>query len=246
MNDTHLAVILSDIHKPIHDVAALAAVEKLLKHRQPEVIVQLGDLLDMGSLGHFVKHPKIVGTLQEEFDLGYEFWRNIREICPDSICVQIEGNHERRLQRELWNHPQFHSLRSMTAPAQLRLEELDVNWVPKQNNWFLCPELLITHGTAVRSKSGYSATVEMENRGVSGISGHVHRLSLVTRTNMRGTMTWCEAGHLLDLSKVDYMEGQANWQQGFAVVYFNDLMYQVQPIPVQDGRFVFEGRVYEG
>lgn len=243
-NHVHLAVILSDIHKPIHDVKALAAVEQMLEARQPDVIIQLGDLLDLGSLGHFIKHPAIVGTLQEEFDMGYEFWKNIRTICPNSYCIQIEGNHEKRLQRELWNHPQFHSLRSMTAPAQLRLEELNVQWVPYRTNFFLCPELLITHGTAVRSKSGYSATTEMENRGVSGVSGHVHRLGLVTRTNMRGTMTWCEAGHLLDINKVDYVEGQANWQQGFATVYFNDDFFQVQPVPISNGQFVFEGKLY--
>lgn len=244
--EVHLAVMLSDIHKPIHDVKALSAIQDLLEDHQPELIVQLGDLLDLGSLAHFIKHPAITGTLQEEFDLGFEFWQEVRERCPESICVQIEGNHEKRLSRELCSHPQFHSLRSLTVPAQLRLDELDVNWVPYKKNWFMQKNLLITHGTTVRGKSGQSGMTEMENRWVSGISGHVHRLSLVTKTTMQGTSVWAEAGHLVDLEQVDYLDGQANWQQGFVIVYFDDESFQIQTIPINNGRFIFEGKVYKG
>jgi uncharacterized protein CbrC (UPF0167 family) len=39
--------------------------------------------------------------------------------------------------------------------------------------------------------------------------------------------------------------GYANWQQGFAVAYVKDRKVQVIPMPINNGTFIFEGKLYE-
>jgi hypothetical protein len=41
-----------------------------------------------------------------------------------------------------------------------------------------------------------------------------------------------------------YTRGYANWQQGFAVAYVKERKVQVIPIPINNGTFIFEGKLY--
>jgi hypothetical protein len=54
-------------------------------------------------------------------------------------------------------------------------------------------------------------------------------------------------GNLVDLasSGMSYTRGYANWQQGFAVAYVKDRKVQVIPIPINNGTFMFEGKLYQ-
>jgi hypothetical protein len=56
-----------------------------------------------------------------------------------------------------------------------------------------------------------------------------------------------EVGNLVDLasSGMSYTRGYANWQQGFAVAYVQDRKVQVVPIPINNGTFIFEGKLYQ-
>lgn len=241
-DDAALCVYVSDIHFPFQCDHALEAVENLIWDQQPEEITQLGDILDCKALGRFVNAPEAPGSLQAEFDRGAAWWGRMRQLAPRAKLRQVQGNHEHRLQRILWETPGLYGIRDLSMQRQLRLEDHGVEWV--EEGFEQAPGFWVHHGEIVRSKSGYTATGEMERQGCAGVSGHTHRCGQVFRTDRRGTRTWIEAGYLGDRPKFTYYKGH-DWQQGLAYAYVGDGWYGAGVLQVHPGcRIAFGGRIY--
>ena len=108
-------------------------------------------------------------------------------------------------------------------------------------------EFLIKHGNIVRTRSGYTATGEREKAGISGVSGHTHRLSQVYNTNYRGMTTWVECGCLCQLNP-EYAEGQiVDWQSGLGYGYFekNNHRFVLHTVPIIGGVMTYDGQRIE-
>jgi hypothetical protein len=108
--------------------------------------------------------------------------------------------------------------------------------------------LLVKHGNTVRSKSGYSATAELERAWVSGLSGHTHRAGQVYRRNSGGAYTWAECGCLCDLAP-EYAEGQImDWCHavGYGEIEKGGNRFVVNVYPIVNGRVVFGGQEVRG
>jgi hypothetical protein len=102
---------------------------------------------------------------------------------------------------------------------------------------------LVKHGNVVRTRSGYSATGELEKTGVSGISGHTHRMSQVFKSHYGGMYTWAELGCGCKLD-AEYLEGQvADWQHGIGWGYFKkgDDNFTIHVAPIIKGKLIFDG-----
>lgn len=203
-------IAIGDIHFPYQNDNALHHVLSFIEKFKPRFIFLLGDIIDCYSLSRFDKDPSRILSLQKEFDLANSFIRKLKEICPYAKIVYIEGNHERRFQKYLNNHPEISSLRSLTVPTMLGLDALGIGY--KKEYYF--GDIVLTHGEIVRKYSGQSARAEMDRNDLSGISGHTHRLSLVYRTTPHRIIQWAEAGCLCGLCP-DYIEGVPDWQNGF-------------------------------
>ena len=170
-------VILPDFHVPYHDKNAIDLTLKYIKKNKPDRIVQIGDFQDFYSVSKFDKDPKRIDTLQDELDIGYDIWKDIKKSSKKSKLVYLEGNHEFRLRKYLWRHPELHSLEILKLENVLKTKELGIKFYRNVDTFYLKPNLIATHGAKddgckLSQHSGYSAKNTLEKVGINGISGH--------------------------------------------------------------------------
>lgn len=238
-------LILSDTHVPYHDKKAVALTLKIIKAFRPHTIIHIGDLLDFMGLARFDnKDPRKLGKLQDELDQAYGLLRDWREAAPNAEFYYLRGNHEYRLTKYVRNFaPEFHNLPGLTLPKMLSLDDLQIKYIERGAMDY--HGLLVKHGDVVRSRSGYTATAELEKSGSSGLSGHTHRLGQVYSSNRSGMYTWVEAGCICR-KDMDYLEGATpNWQTGIAFGYFTtdrNKRFEIHTLPFINNKVTLEGQ----
>src|SRR5512133_1489486 len=87
-------VILGDLHVPFHSIPACAAALALIRLVQPQRIVQLGDLWNMGAVSH---HPRPLGGRENHAGAlaqGRAFLEALRKAAPGSEIHVVLGNHD--------------------------------------------------------------------------------------------------------------------------------------------------------
>ena len=99
------------------------------------------------------------------------------------------------------------------------------------------------------------AVVKVANDwGCSVLYGHSHRMRSFFKTTFSTTHGVWENGYLADPKIAhQYLTGLANWQQGFAVVYWDKKTgwFHVDQVPVcrvegkELKRFIYRGEIYE-
>lgn len=206
---------ISDVHVPFHDDNAVTKALAVIKKWQPDILYLNGDIIDFYSISAYDKDPARLLLLQEEIDKTIELFGKIRHAVGEGCSiVYLEGNHEARLQKYLARHPEISQLNCLKLEELLKLSDFDIHLHP--NLMAVIGDTIVTHGTIVRSKSGYTGHGQLEKWGMSGISGHTHRLSAVHRTTFGSDYVWLEQGCLCDLHP-SYVDGTPDWQQGFAI-----------------------------
>lgn len=175
-------------------------------------------------------------------------------LVPGARRYLLEGNHEDRLRRALWNMngaaEAFHSLRvfakMMTWPVLLDLERIGWKWLStqEQTRTKILPKFIVKHGTVIRKHAAYTARGEWEKYGKSGASGHTHRLGMFMHRDHNGNHVWVETGCLCTLEP-HYMP-DPDWQQGFLIMTFENTTgaFQAEPVYIHHGLAVWRGKVY--
>lgn len=245
-------IAVSCLHVPFHHKKSLNAFLKFVTWFQPNKIYLTGDILDLQPLSAFrdSKIPKVQGSLENELKETKEVLALIRKVAPQATVYYLEGNHEKRLLDYLVEHaPALFGYPSLTIPTMLELDRLNIQWVPDRGGRKEYRFLTI-HGDVVRKNSGDTAKAELETKGISGMSGHTHRLGIYSVTDEMGTRRWYEIG-TVSRYNVPYIEGRkANWQRGFATVYVskdnNGKNVHGVLIPIVDGKICFWGQEFIG
>jgi calcineurin-like phosphoesterase family protein len=250
---TITALLYGDIHFPHQDDEGLSIVRQIAFLLQPDVLCNMGDMLDCTSLSRFDKDPAALESIQDEIDLARVHLAQMRQLSPLSRVVLLEGNHEDRLRRTLWGMKgeasvlnkltKFQEL--MTWPALLDLDALGVEFVPygQQSKFDFLPKFILKHGDTVRGYSAYTARGEMEKYNFSGASGHTHRLGQYFRRDRNGAHVWIETGCCCSLTP-QYV-ADPNWQNGCVVLTFERETGAVHAelINIVNGMAVWRGNV---
>lgn len=169
---TTTAVIAQDFHFPYHDETCLKLFLKFIKETRPDQIIIPGDLVDFYSISKFSKDPSrmLEANLSKELALVARFWMAIRNASKRSRIVYTPGNHEDRLQHYVWqNAPALAFLDELKLERLLKLKEYGVEY---HKEYYWLGDLLVTHGSRISKHAGWSAKMEFEKNGCSGISGH--------------------------------------------------------------------------
>jgi len=246
------AVIYGDTHVPFHDPQAVRLVQAIVKDLKPDVILNVGDLVDCWQISRFDKDPTRRDALQDNIDEARAHLAEMAHLSPKSRRVLLEGNHENRLTRLIWGLEgaarELPKLRlfqqSMTWPTLLELDAIGWEWVPDrlQSRTPILPKIITKHGTIVRKWSAATAKGEWEKYGASGLSGHTHRLGHFLHRDHNGTASWIETGCtcLLDPPYgTDF-----DWAQGCVVIHWNKdrrLMHP-QVLNFRDGSVLWRER----
>lgn len=242
-NHKDKVISLNDWHVPFHDPRVVELQLAFCREEQPKIII-LHELHDFYDVSRYDKDPSRKENLQDELDMVENYIRRLREYCPRSRIVFITSNHLDRLKKYLWSKaPALHSLRALNIKSLLNLDKYRVEF----KTTFIYKKVLFKHGEIVRRYSSYTARAEFEKEGMSGNSGHTHRLGVYFHRLRGGSYVWVESGCACDLNP-EYIEGIANWQHGFSVFGFDRKGNHFYPtvVPIIDYRIDWGSKTYIG
>ena len=229
-------VFIGDFQYPFQDDRAVQAAINTMARIQPNAIHFVGDVLDFYQLSDYTRDPaKRTGLFEDISNLG-TLLRYIRVNFPNARIEWEDGNHEDRLRRYLWKKaPELADFPSLRLEELLGFKELEVSWRPYNQGQLLANgNFLVTHGNVVRNASAYTAKANLDKYGVSGISGHTHRLGSHYKRNLGGLFAWFENGCLCKLEGMEYIN-HPNWQQGFSVGTFKGSRFHIDQVPIVKG-----------
>lgn len=242
---TEIVVFVSDIHVPFHDPRMVEASWELIRDVAPHRVVLNGDIADFFQLSRFNKGLDRLDTLQQELDDANKIRAGYRAVAPDALIEELEGNHDSRLRTFVqMNARALTSLRNLQPAALNAWTENEITPHGEQG-FLLRPEFLVRHGTSVRGEAGATAKAELTAAGISGVSGHTHRLANYTKAGYV-QRSWWEGGCLCRTDP-DYVSGGSpNWQQGLLVGQFStsSSAFVIEPVYRYEDSLIFGGRRY--
>ena len=237
------SLFISDVHIPFEDVSAVKIIYNFVGWFKPNYLFLLGDICDFYAISKFDKDPQRANKLQEELTKTSKFLGKLRNLT-DAKIIYFEGNHEARLTKYLWQHPEIAGLNAVKIENLLGLTEANIEYVTTLEE-FDYHSFQIEHGDIIRKHSGYTARGQIEKRGVSGISGHTHRLGTHYLTNMGGDFIWLENGCLCNRNP-EYVK-RPNWQNGFSVGWFKlkDNRFAIEQVCITGDKAVYAGKEFK-
>jgi predicted phosphodiesterase len=232
---TKKILILSDIHFPYHNAAALRAAIKYGLEQGVDCIILNGDILDFYALSDFSKDPS-KPTFRKEIKLGKWFLNELRMAFPKAQIYYKIGNHEMRLERYLMvKAPEILDCEEFRLEILLEFAKHHVILIDKYTV-IKAGNLNIIHGHEYKGAGGvYPAKYIYGKSKVNTICGHYHRSSTYLDKNMDGHYHGgFSTGCLCELSP-DYMPYN-EWVHGFAVVTMKPGgNFSVQNLTIENG-----------
>jgi len=220
-------LFLPDLHCPDYNKKIFKSVIDFARDYKPHVVHVIGDWMNFTTISKFDVVEDYNVTLADEIKEGRKLLKEtvdtIREASPEAKFKFYEGNHEFRLAKYLARDAvalrgltDIYDADILTLPHLLGLKELGVEWhkyidVHREDN------VIIEHGHIVRSKSGYTASGQIDKRGQSGFSGHTHRLAMISRNQGGAVKFWVECGSLCNLKPTPRYAVEPDWVNGFAI-----------------------------
>jgi UDP-2,3-diacylglucosamine pyrophosphatase LpxH len=270
------AVIIPDLQIPHHDEKAVEVALEIVRDVKPDKITILGDPLDLAAFSKYEQRPEFASQTQEAINYFHQLLVKLRKLAPSAEIVVLEGNHDARLTKSILKNSMnaFGLKRAdepegwpvMSVPYLCAFDQLDVEYLAgyPANRYWINENLQVRHGQLAR-KGNTAVEVAREER-VSTIFGHVHRVEnqYLTYTHYSGGKTigaWsigclCKIDGSVPSTKNGYdLEGRPvtnyeNWQQGLAVVDYEDGdgAFSVQAVYINtfdNYKTVYGGKVYE-
>jgi hypothetical protein len=238
------SVCFGDVHLPFHDPKAVDLLLLFIKFYQPDKIFINGDLIDCWAISKFAKSLNIDSPLKTEFELGREFFKSLRTICPKAHIIYIYGNHEFRFERYLAERAEdFYDIRGMTLKEQLDCDLYKIEVVNNhlKENFYRYGHILIGHFNKVQKHAGYTAKNLLDEKGMSLIQAHTHRLAHIFKRDYENTKAGAESGCLCDLNP-PYIS-IPNWHLGFVTITtFPDGFFGITLRPIVEYNGVYKLR----
>ena len=243
------SIYLSDLQIPFADWPAMKLVEHFMKDWQPDRIFYVGDIADFYGISKFDKNPGRRFRLQDERQWTMDMLDRHERLVPAAERVWLDGNHEERIVRYLWEKaPELADLRNedtgelaLGIPALFGLNKREIQYTSYAGHVDYLG-FLITHGNLLSKHSSYTAKQMSERFRSSGLSAHSHRLGMYNWTGIGGPQAWYENGCLCRMDP-DYTHNP-NWQQGFHIGVVVDQKVHIAPAIIFNESMYLEGKVY--
>lgn len=211
-----------DLHFPFHDAKSLARVYDAIADLKPDVVIQLGDVLDMYAWARFARSLDVM-TPAEELRQGigdYQvFWKTVKKIVgTKKRMIQLGGNHTDRMVKLAANKaPELTHLIDIRKAMHMDGLELHVD----SHDEVEISGTIYVHGWL----SGIGKHARYFNMPV--VHGHTHTGGLWTQTFRKAgsknthVLFELDCGHLADPFQVPLMyraTKTTTWTKGFGVV----------------------------
>lgn len=233
-------LILSDLHIPYHNIAALkCAIEYGVKERVNTIFIN-GDLLDFHGLSRFLKDPR-KRNVREEMDACIEFLTGLRKTFPKASIYYHHGNHDIRYEHWLMAHPEvfgdpYYELENRLGLNKLCIKTIDDKTITKAG------KLSITHGHYIfrgASSPVSPARTMLMKAKQSMVCGHTHKISEATAMNLDGDIYTCfSTGSLCELLP-DYTPMCNDYSHGFAhAIIHADNSFTIKNFRIHKGKIL--------
>ena len=251
-----VSIHFGDVHYPHHDERCLSILHQIIEITDPTVVVDHGDTLDAEQLGRWAKDPHKRVTLADEIRMGVKHFGLITSLTrPDCHHIWLEGNHEDRLRRTIWDMADRraagelltlpHVREALQWGSLLGLDSLGWEQYPYQathdrrNFCLLFDRIVLKHGA---STGQHPAQAEFKKYGKSGISGHTHKMASHHHRDWNGQLRWTCLG-LMGRIREDYVD-HAAWQQSLAVVTWSKdkSRWGMEHVQIINGECHFRGQ----
>jgi predicted phosphodiesterase len=233
-------LILSDIHVPYHDVAAIhCAVNEGIRQKCDTIILN-GDFMDCHEISRFEK-DKFKRTFVQEVQLTKQLFSWLRYKFPKALIYNKLGNHEVRYKAYLRkNASALEGLESFELENILDYEKFGVISVGG-NVRMRFNELSIIHGHEYGGSvfSPVNVARGLYTRAkASAMCGHSHVTSEHTEVDITGKLTTCWSVGCLSELRPDYAPF-SKYNQGFAIVSRKGSTgFHVQNFRILDGKIL--------
>lgn len=246
MKHLEKSVVIGDLHIPYTSVPAVKKTLQFIQYFKPDIIFINGDLIDCLDISRFDKPLERHMTLSEEIEEANYFLLQLRSLMPKSRIIYIFGNHEFRLQSYIAkNARELYGLKGLTLEEQLGTKELDIDVYNNgtKENYFQYGKLLIGHFDRVNKHSGMTAKNLLEDKGMSVIQGHTHRMGSSYKRDYDSQKGAWEGGCLCDLNP-RYVN-MPNWTTGFLTVHKDKKsdQFKVTPVEIIDNRIIYGDKI---
>lgn len=256
---------------PIHDIRAMKLARYICQHLRPDVIVNLGDTIDLAALSRFKPDSDhFHRTIGPSFQAVHDFYAELRSDNPLARIVEVDSNHNTRLKDNLLkNMPALYGVNQagtegwpvVSYPFLANLDHVGVEWISGYGaaEFQYADDLAFIHGTMATSNGSTAAKLSKANPDRNIVQGHAHRAETHHRTTRHGKQfgayvvgALCRtSGEVPSYhSAIDDMgqivKYQEDWQQGCMVIRdYGEGNYEFQHVLFNDGKAYFEGNLYE-
>jgi predicted phosphodiesterase len=245
-------LVIADPHIPYVNQSAVKAILKLMDDITFDGFIILGDYMDMTPISHWLQKKRKRKSLEnkrmkadyiEGNKLLDEFDKRLPEGCDKRYFY---GNHERFYYDLIEEYP---ALEGYFEPkTQLKLEERGYKVYDKINHIERIGRLSFTHG--IYHVQNY-VKKHIEEFKTNVIFGHLHspRMRFSASPAKQIEIAGYCVGCLCNMNPA-YMQGRPHkWAHGFGIVYFyegHQGFFDVDLKRIVKGRFVYEGKLYDG
>jgi len=249
MEQAKTVVIVSDVHGRQMDQKLREAFARFARERHIDHFILNGDIMDGESVSRHVGKRQM--QLNDEINLTKQiladFVEDVRHVNSKARVTWIDGNHEERFYAYLAkNAYQVASLdKAPTLSGLLDMDDLGVEYLDSRSYVELQDGTQVQHRYLLRADGPMSAVASSKLIGNGLVIGDTHRLGIGFITDRRTTRIAVESGCFCTLDPTYMYRKTANWQNGFIVIRFRDRLREVTPVYADDGKFMFDGVVYE-
>lgn len=242
-----VALFIPDAHIPHHNLTVCKSILKLMDDIKFNKLIITGDFMDLGCISHWNKnrHKTLeMKRLKTDYIIGNslldEFDKKLPKNCEKHF---LKGNHEVWADQLIEEMP---ALEGLVEPEQmLFLKERNYK-IYQYNELVKFGRLYVTHGIYTGINPIKKHIDELK---VNVLFAHTHTLGMRLSSSSAREIAFAgyNIGAICDLSP-EYMKLKPNaWTHGFAVGYFYPSGYfDIQLVRVIQGKFVFNGKVYDG
>lgn len=233
-------LILSDLHVPYQDNAAVDAALEYGQSFKPDAVLINGDLFDFYQLSRFEKDPSKLGPA-EELRRGKQFFEHVIDRLGAPIYFKL-GNHDERFEKYIFNvapllAKEFPDIAKGYWRGPSGIDELGITVIDDQRP-VMFHGLRILHGH--EKGRGISSPVNPA-RGAfmrllcSVLEGHGHRTSEHTERTADGAIIACRTTGCLCGLWPDYARIN-KWDHGFATVSGDGDEYHLELHRIVNGK----------
>lgn len=231
----------SDMHDKLADPFAKMVFIETCRRVQPNKIALVGDIYDSMEFSRFDKDPRAWDAAGRLAFVRDEFFRPLREVCPEAEITLLAGNHEHHLLRHMAERtPEMRAILSdfmgLTFADLLGLKEFEINLICQHDLSSYTPAM--SREEIKKNRKTYYGCITADHYpdpkfdlGTCWVGGHTHKPALFTGCNEVLGGLWGMALGCLTTVDNNYTYKNRN-QNGFAMAHIDTLKKHSIPEPV--------------